>query len=429
MTKVGFFLDIKNSCDSDLTNIMNGNPGIGGTQFCFALVVNRLAVLYPNEWNIFVFSPVQLHLPSNCKNIIVNGEDELLGLAANEGISYLVIKTPLNKSFYQKIIKYKDLKIICWAHNYFNAHIADYISKQHQIVSVVFVGKQMYDFYYDNDVIKKSTFIHNPVPDSDKRIFERKYEPYTLVYMGSIVKDKGILQLLKIWSYIEKQYPDAVLKIIGSGKLYNKDSRLGDLGIAEARLEEQMKKYIIDNDTGKIKKNIRFLGIMGEEKYDVFRKAAVGIVNPSAQTETFGMGIVEMATMQLPVVTKGWNGHFDTIIDGKTGFTAFSAKGIARKISVLFDDQKINVYMGEKAKENVESFNPDKIASRWKLLLDDLNNGKIEWKHQSLSRPYWNNYKFIRYIGFLLRFKLRLRFLPSTVTLETLINDTIKKLR
>lgn len=245
--------------------------------------------------------------------------------------------------------------------------------------------------------------------------------------MGSIITQKGIVELMKIWDLIEKKFPQAELNIIGSGKLYNNKFKLGELGIADEVLEKKLKPYIC-NKNGEIKANIHFLGIMGEEKYNVFSNVAVGIVNPSAKTETFGMGIIEMASMKLPVVTKGWNGHFDTIINGETGLTAFTIKGMAKQIEKLFVNKELNLELGQKAKNRMDQFAPQKIAKIWVKFIQELHNSNYEFKHLKLSKPYWNNYKFIRGISYFIRIKLNIRFLPSIVDIETLINDMLKKL-
>ena len=46
--------------------------------------------------------------------------------------------------------------------------------------------------------------------------------------------------------------------------------RLGAFGITEECLERKMLPYIIDKETNQIKDTIRFLGILSDEKYDVF---------------------------------------------------------------------------------------------------------------------------------------------------------------
>lgn len=92
------------------------------------------------------------------------------------------------------------------------------------------------------------------------------YVPYSLTYMGAIIEDKGIMDLLKVWKIVEKKYPDAILNIIGNISLYSLGSvRLGAFGITEECLERKMLPYIIDKETNQIKDTIRFLGILSDE--------------------------------------------------------------------------------------------------------------------------------------------------------------------
>lgn len=424
--RIGFYHPLMGNKNIDITLVQSGNPGYGGTQFCFSLIIFFLAKDF-KDLQIIVYSDTLLKLPSNCISKIVNGEDELLEKSKCDNVDFLILKTPLTPNFYcEKLIKY-NINVICWSHNYFNSHTAKAISKCKQVKSVVFVGKQMYDFYYDNDIIKKSTFIYNPVPDHIMS-GDRIYNSHTAVYMGSLIRQKGIIELLKIWEIVEKNYPDAVLKIIGSGSLYEKGSKLGPLGIADAQLEHDMIPFIC-KENGRIKDNILFLGVLGEEKYDVFSKCAVGIVNPSANTETFGMGIIEMASSQLPVVTRGWNGHLDTIKNGYTGFTSFTINGMASKIITLFSDSRLNKKLGRNAKKFTKTFDPQLIAVQWYEHLNHLSSDNNINISLPISNPLWNNYKFLRYFTAFLRFNLGLHLLPSIVSIETCANDFIKKLR
>ena len=168
---------------------------------------------------------------------------------------------------------------------------------------------------------------------------------------------------------------------------------------------------------------------MGEEKYDVFLHSSVGIVNPSAKTETFGLGIVEMATAKLPVVTKNWNGHPDVALNGETALLGFSVKQMAANVIRLFEDKELNERMGEMVKQKMKRFAPSEITKVWCKNLEMVMDGNFTNYNYSISRPYWNNYKFLRQINSTLRYRLSLSFLPSMVTYETFVNDWLKKLR
>ena len=423
MIKLAFFVIFPKPIDFRM--VLVENPGIGGAEFCFALLIMKMNELFSSEIEITVFSNYKHEIPDNIRQEQVDSLSLTLD-KVDGNFSFLIMKTLLVPDDYNLLSKYSNLNVICWSHNYFNARIAKLIAKSKQIVANVFVGKQMYDFYYDNDVIGKSTYIYNPVPK--KEMLNREdYVPYSLTYMGAIIEDKGIMDLLKVWKIVEKKYPDAILNIIGNISLYSLGSvRLGAFGITEECLERKMLPYIIDKETNQIKDTIRFLGILSDEKYDVFMKSAVGIVNPSAKTETFGMGIIEMASVGLPVVTRAWNGHLDTVIDGETGLLSLTTKGIAKNIIKLFSDRELNLEIGRKAKERVDVYNLEKIALEWFTLINKIKSGDKLFKLLPLSKPYWNNYKFLRYVFFLLRFKCNCRFFPSVVTIETIGNDISK---
>lgn len=423
--KIGFYIQFYTDSTVDLTSVDKGNLGFGGTQFCFSYLIYNLSRFY-TDIEIIVYSDTRLILPRNCVGRVV-GLNTLLQMAKDDQVRILILKTPFDLEFYSSLAEKFGVDLICWSHNYFNANVAEAISRCSQVKAVVFVSKQMYDFYYDNDIIHKATFIYNAIPNRSEPM-RVDYKPYTAVYMGSIIRQKGIIELMKIWTIVEKKYPQAELQIIGSGKLYDKKTKLGKFNIADEGLEKDLESYICTPE-GELKSNIHFLGLMGEEKYDVFSRSAVGIVNPSANTETFGMGIIEMASVGLPVVTRGWNGHLDTVINKKTGLTAYSIRGMAKQVMRLFKDDRLNRNLGQEAKKRMSLFSAEKITAQWYSLLCNIASNSIAHRQLPLSKPYWNNYKLIRGVVYFFRQKLGLRFVPSVVDVETYANNMLKKLR
>lgn len=428
MIKLAVYIELKSEKSKDLTHIEDGNPGIGGTEYCFAVLIDNLLSSYGEEFSLTLFTTAKVTFKKECNITIVKDVNEMLNLVSCNSYDILLMRTIHDYHFYQTLHSHNKIKIVFWSHNYFNAHIAKCISNAKQVIANVFVGKQMYDFYYDHDIILKSTYIYNPVIDTIG-ITKRIYEPFSVVYMGNITREKGIIELLKIWDIVIRSYPQATLKIIGKGSLYSSDTKLGRLGIADEKLEEYIKPYLYKTSRGDITRNIQFMGIMGKEKYEVFKKCAVGIVNPSARTETFGLGIIEMATAKLPVVTRCWNGHLDTITNKKTGLMAFTIKGMARCIMKLFEDEKLNKQLGENAKEKTLTYAPAKITKKWHDLFYGIATGKICLEKIPASKPYWNNYKLFRLINAFVRFKLGFRFVPSIVQIETFANDIIKNIK
>lgn len=413
----------------DFSKIEEGNPGIGGTECCFSLLMTTLAKYYKECLEVVFFSHEDFLHSEFFECRFVNSTSDIYSICAKENFNFLILRTFFSSEDYAELENASpNLRIIFWSHNYFNVHVANRIVREKRIVGNVFVSKQMYDYYYDHDVIRKSTYIFNPVADN-KIVGTRDYKPFTAVYMGAIEEDKGIMELLKIWEIVLRKYPYATLKIAGKSYVAfrDKEAALGSLGIARAELEDKMRPYLCD-ENGKLKPNYQLLGLLGTEKFDVFRECAVGIVNPSAKTETFGLGIIEMATVGLPVVTRSWNAHLDTVKNGETGLLALSLHGMAMCIIRLFEDDELDKKLGENAKLYVEEFAPQRIARQWYELFCKLSDNE-NFDKLPISSPWWNNYKILRWISSILRFNLGLSFLPTVVSLETLANDFLKKIK
>lgn len=423
---IGLYIEGIGLHELDMRHPNEGNPGIGGTQYCFLLLAYYFSKAYHKDFNISIISHIPLQLPSNIYNLVINELNDI----AKYKYDIVILKTPQKKESYNIISKLHGIKFITWSHNFLYSSTARLVSDTPNIIANVFVGKQMYDFYFDDDIIKKSTYIYNIVPDpfGSKPTIRHIPSHPVLTFMGSLTIEKGIITLLKLWKKVSKKYPEAKLNIIGGGNLYNREKELGSLGIVDKNTENLIRPYITTED-GKLDDRITFHGILGKEKYDIFLNSTVGIVNPSAKTETFGMGIIEMACASLPVVTRNWNGHLDTALNNKTALLGFSISSMAHAIDLLIQDPNLNTLLGKEAKNQAERFSPENVLPQWKMLIDNISNNNYRLKLLNPSAPYWNNYKFIRSINAFLRRTCHCSFLPSIVEYETWLYQTYKSIK
>ena len=421
--RIYFLFDGKGRSGIDMSNPDKGNPGVGGTQFCFLLLAFYLTKFYSDKYEIFFISEELLILPEGIENLIVKDITKINHVIKEDSV--LIVKQNGNSGYYDNLEKLRGVKIIHWAHNYMYGEMAKRVAQCHNIKANVFVGKQFYDFYIDHDIIKKSHPIFNMVPSGEptERVIPEVPE---ICFIGQISKSKGIITLLKVWRKVRESIPDCRLSIIGKGNLYDRSVHLGPLEVTDERTECQMMKYIIDKD-GIISPDVRFLGILGQDKYEIFAGSTVGMVNPSARTETFGMGIIEMASASLPVVTRKWNGHPDTAIDGETALLSYSVNGMASAVVRLIKDRNLNIRLGERAKERSKMFLPEAIVPKWDKLITDVHLNCFKPQKLNISRPYKNNYKFIRGVNAILRHRLGLRLLPAVVDIETYAKEIMKK--
>lgn len=413
---IGFFFSNKNFDVSDFRLPEKGNPGLGGTWYCFLLLMRYLAC-QKIDWKFSVYSLCYANFPSGVCSKKVRGFEQALSEATHDGVDLLVMKHETDASYFDLIEKFK-LKIVFWTHNYLFHDTATLIAKSTKIVANVFVGKQQYDRYIDHPIISKSVFIFNMLPSFERR--ERKIQKRKhVVYMGALVEGKGFLELAKLWKYILKKVPDAHLDVLGSGKLYESDTSMGRLGIASESYEKKFLPYVT-NEKGILLDSVTFHGRVGQDKFEIFEAGTVGVVNPSARTEIFSMSILEMGSAGLPVVSLAKNGIPDSILNLKSGILAHNQKEIADGIVTILKNERLASELSIGAREFSLRFTPEKILPIWISFFERIVEKDTSlFEYKGVSAPYLNNAKWLRV---LIRIFRRLGIaIPPFIWMETMV--------
>jgi glycosyltransferase involved in cell wall biosynthesis len=418
--KIAFYFSNIGLGNVDCSKPLNGNPGIGGSGYCFLLLIDSLK-RYKPEYHLSVYVNEKAILPFNVDQIVVRDICHALTHSATQKNDLFLMKHVADKSTYERIDQL-DQKVIVWGHNYYHSDLASWIANCNNVVLNIFVGRQQYDSYVDHDIIDKSTYIFNMIPQPIG-MNERKNDCKTVVFMGAINKGKGFDVLAKQWKKILKEVPDAQLKVIGTGNVYNRNDQLGRLGVAHQSFEDQFVKYLSD-ENGKLLDSVRFLGLLGGEKYNVFEHSCVGVVNPSNTRETFGMSVIEMNTASLPVVTIKKNGFLDTVKNGETGLLMKKASHVYRGITRLLKDKDLNIHLGNHAKVFSLKFRPDIIVKDWIVAFEKV----IDSEKSCYVKPSNNllsSLKWLRITNRFLRKTCSLTFLPTITDVETFIHDLL----
>lgn len=235
------------------------------------------------------------------------------------------------------------------------------------------MSREQLNMYRDHKAFLKSSYIYNGMPVEYMKILMPELpalseRPHEVTYIGSIVDYKGFHLLAKAWPEVLKKVPDAKLNVIGSGKLYDRNAKLGKYGIAEESYECQFMPYLTDSN-GKILPSVKFWGVLGIEKNDVLKQTKVGIPNPSGISETFCITALEMQAMGCLVTTIDFGGFRNTVYR-KAGLLYKNPKDLARCISDLLKakDNDINGFYDFMGKQ----FAFEKIAKDWINLLLSL---------------------------------------------------------
>lgn len=315
--KVGFFL---NQLDStDCRGILQGNPGIGGSEYEI-LLVSYLLEQRSNEIDVNLLLKVPMKVPHK-KTSIVGDIEGLCNYCTKEKIHVLII----NQSQYNfRTKKYfdvcaNDVSLILWDHNGMHRDKLDDIYNITQVKRIVCCGREMLDLYRDHIATLKSTYVYNIFPFHSKQWYKDRMDEadnHNVVYMGVLNPIKGFHVLAKSWKRVLDKVPDAQLYVIGSGKLYDKNVKLGKYGLASEDYEQLIMPYLEDSN-GQLLPSVHFMGLMGTEKFDVMGKCKVGVPNPTGISETFCICGIEMQLMGCNITTIRHPAYLDTVFNHK----------------------------------------------------------------------------------------------------------------
>ena len=422
---VAFYLENKSFSDIDCTDVNQGNPGIGGTEYMIWFICSMLSRKY-DDLHVCMFANNIQFLPEQLDKIQVENEIGAIEEAEKIGADILVLRSPYlaDETFIR--LEKSNLKVVAWSHNYEKYPWVDKLAACKSIKRNICVGREQYERLRDHNLFQKSDYIYNTI---QFQLYENNSEkiPNSVCYIGSLHKSKGFHRLAKIWSKVEKTIPGAELYVIGSGRLYNKSQSMGQYGLAEESYENRFIKYFLKED-GSIRENIHFMGVMGgHEKIDFMKKMQVGVVSPTGVDETFCIGAVEFEAMGIPVVSIRKYALFDTVLNNETGFLFKSDKEFADDIIKILQHDSLGMELGNAGKDFVrQNFAPDDVLNKWHKIL-------LEVYHDELSKPDYtihnlgNNKKWLRELNRMVRHLFPR--MPSIIWYENIPHEMAEMVR
>jgi glycosyltransferase involved in cell wall biosynthesis len=192
---------------------------------------------------------------------------------------------------------------------------------------------------------KKFTIIPNPI---DTHLFQSNksvQKERSLLYFGSLIRKKGLLELPLIFNKVIENNSDAKLILIG------KD--VSDIISGNASIWEMMQQLFSDQ----AKKNVEYLGSVPYSEIKQKIQDASLCVFPSF-AEAFPVSWLEAMAMGKPIVASNIGWANEMIDDGDNGFLAHPANHdvFAEKINTLLNDKELSLKMGKSARKKVEDF-------------------------------------------------------------------------
>jgi glycosyltransferase involved in cell wall biosynthesis len=176
------------------------------------------------------------------------------------------------------------------------------------------------------------------------------YDEGLILYMGTIIRKKGVFELPDIINKVTSVHQNAKLVLIGADSA---DLMTGSTSTWKL-IEDQF------ND------NAEYLGkVHYDEVKKYIQKAHICIFPTYA--ETLGMVTIETMAMQKPVVNSNFGWAQEIITDGVSGFLVHPADHdkFAERILQLLNDAELCRKIGVNARERVdERFNIQKNAAQ-----------------------------------------------------------------
>ena len=188
--------------------------------------------------------------------------------------------------------------------------------------------------------------------DKFENTYPEMYEKGLILYIGTIIRKKGVFELPKIFNLVRQQHPEARLILIGG------DS--ADIATQSPSTWQILQNQFHSEDL----KNVSYFGkIPYNEVQNYIKKANVCVFPTFA--ETLGMVTIESMALQKTVVNSNIGWANELIIDGESGFLVHPENHIeyATKINSILSDNQLAKQMGKNARQRVESlFDIQKIA-------------------------------------------------------------------
>ena len=171
-----------------------------------------------------------------------------------------------------------------------------------------------------------------------------------VIAVGRYVYQKGFDLLLQAWATIEKQFLDWELVVFGDGNHEPYEHQMKELGIDRKRCH-------LNGPTADIQKEYVNSSVFAF----------------SSRFEGFGMVLVEAMACGLPVVSFACPcGPKDIVRDGEDGFLVENGNvdDLAQQLMKLMADDNLRMVFAHRAHQNVQRFNMEHIALRWKSLFE-----------------------------------------------------------
>jgi glycosyltransferase involved in cell wall biosynthesis len=173
-------------------------------------------------------------------------------------------------------------------------------------------------------------------------VSEPREKRFDAIFIGRLVPEKGVLELINIWKYVCEKKKDAKLAILGSGPL-------------SSQVQNKIRQYALAG-------NIKTFGFIdGLEKFRIIKESKI-VVHPSIM-DSGGMAACEAMICGLPGVSFDLQSLKVYYTKGMLKTPCYDLKIFANNILKLLDDESLYHNLSKEAMDFAKDWDWDKMAT------------------------------------------------------------------
>lgn len=244
---------------------------------------------------------------------------------------------------------------IGWEHNHHHNNMkyaTDVIRSAKKLDYLVLVSKDLYRFY-NRKMLNykcKCVYIPNSIDNIPKRMSKLIYK--NLITVGRLAKEKGYLDLLKIYKDLKDRHCDWHLDIVGDG-----DERKS--------LEEFIKNNNLESD-------VTLHGFKNSDEIEkLMQKSSIYVM--SSYTESFGIVLLEAMSNGLPCVAfDSAEGAREIITSGRDGYLIRhrNYEAMEKKLLDLMKNEDKRKELGKNGRYKVKNYSSDNMVLKWEKIIE-----------------------------------------------------------
>lgn len=262
----------------------------------------------------------------------------------------IISTTPYLNGLVSKYGNKESLKI-GWEHNHHHnnkTYIKSIVDTSYGLDKFIVVSEKLACFYskiLSCEVLSISNFL-DFIPDETTNLNKNN-----IITVGRLSDEKGVIDLIKVFNYINKLNTNITYNIIGDGQ-------------EKSNIEKEIKKYHLEDKI--IMHGYQEQAFINEMYIDS------GFYLMGSKTESFGLVLAEAMSYGVPCIAfTSAEGANDLIMNGVNGFLVHKRdyKYMAKCVVNALNDEKFLKQLSNNAKRISKSYDKDNAIKEWLKIL------------------------------------------------------------